>query len=230
MLSRVWRWFRSATPQGADDVKTSLKAAAREFFKAWSPRIVATAATGAVAARVAVGGWSWGDLAVAGGILAFWPFQEWLIHVFLLHFKPRKVLGITIDPLVAREHRRHHEDPWKIDAVFVPLPAVFFTLPAVSALWWTVMPTRELALTGMATFATMGLVYEWTHYLIHSRYRPRSAWYKQLWTNHRLHHCKNEHYWYGVTMMAGDRVLGTAPDEKAVARSETCRTIIEAVA
>ena len=32
-----------------------------------------------------------------------------------------------------------------------------------------------------------------------------------LWRNHRLHHCKNEHYWFGVTMLSGDRLLGTAP-------------------
>ena len=63
------------------------------------------------------------------------------------------------------------------------------------------------------------------HYLVHTRYTPRSARYQRLWRNHRLHHFKNEHYWFGVTMLSADRLLRTAPDPESVERSETARTL-----
>ena len=68
-------------------------------------------------------------------------------------------------------------------------------------------------------------VYEWTHYLIHTAYRPKSAAYRRIWRNHRLHHFKNEHYWHGITNTLADRVLGTDPDQREVPRSATARTL-----
>jgi len=62
------------------------------------------------------------------------------------------------------------------------------------------------------------------HLLVHTRYRPRTALYRRLWRNHRLHHFKNERLWFGVTMLGGDRLLGTAADPAAVsARASTRR-------
>ena len=56
-------------------------------------------------------------------------------------------------------------------------------------------------------------------------YRPRTWWFRRLWRNHRLHHFRNERHWYGVTMLAADRVLGTAGDERSVPLSATARTL-----
>ena len=61
--------------------------------------------------------------------------------------------------------------------------------------------------------------------MVHTRYRPRSWLYDRMWRNHRLHHFMNEHYWYGVTMLSGDRLLSTGPDRKSVEPSLTCRTL-----
>ena len=71
----------------------------------------------------------------------------------------------------------------------------------------------------------LGLCYEWTHFLIHTAYRPRSATYMRIWRNHRLHHFKNEHFWHGITNNLSDRVLGTNPDQRDVPKSETARTL-----
>jgi sterol desaturase/sphingolipid hydroxylase (fatty acid hydroxylase superfamily) len=68
-------------------------------------------------------------------------------------------------------------------------------------------------------------VYEWTHFLIHTAYRPRSRYYRSVWRNHRLHHFKNERYWHGITQTVSDRVLGTLPDHHQVQRSETARAL-----
>jgi hypothetical protein len=47
-----------------------------------------------------------------------------------------------------------------------------------------------------------------------------------VWRNHRLHHYKNEHYWFTVTSSGtADRVLGTYPDAETVRTSGTARAL-----
>ena len=83
-----------------------------------------------------------------------------------------------------------------------------------------------------ATYAlgatAMTLTYEWTHFLIHTDVRPRTPVYRALWRHHRLHHFRNENYWYGVTGRLGDRVLGTLPGKNDVPVSPTARTALAA--
>ena len=68
--------------------------------------------------------------------------------------------------------------------------------------------------------------YEWTHLLVHTRYRPKSRYYKRLARNHRRHHFRNEDYWMGITSNLGDRMFGTYPkDSKSVPLSDTARTL-----
>jgi hypothetical protein len=68
-------------------------------------------------------------------------------------------------------------------------------------------------------------VYEWTHYLIHTSYRPRHRLHRYVWRAHRSHHFRNEHYWFGVTMHIADHVIGTFPSGGAVEVSPTARTL-----
>ena len=79
--------------------------------------------------------------------------------------------------------------------------------------------------TGFAAAVFLSLAYEWTHYLIHTDYMPRTRFYRSLWRGHRLHHYRNENYWFGVTNHLGDRVLGTNPAKDAVPVSATARTL-----
>lgn len=204
---------------------STLGEAWRVFFHFWSPRIMLFYAVVAVAARIAAGGWSWWDLAIVAAVILPWPIQEWLIHVFILHFKPRKLGGRTIDLLVARKHREHHRDPWNLGLVFIPLHIHPFAPFIQVGFWFLVAPTTPLALTGIATYFVFSFHYEWVHYLVHTRYRPKSRLYDRLWRNHRLHHFMNEHYWYGVSMLSGDHLLRTAPDRREVEPSPTCRTL-----
>jgi sterol desaturase/sphingolipid hydroxylase (fatty acid hydroxylase superfamily) len=81
------------------------------------------------------------------------------------------------------------------------------------------------AATGLLTSYMILGAYEWTHYLIHSPHRPRSRYFRSIWRNHRLHHYKNERYWFGVTSTVGDRVIGTLPEQHDVPRSRTARTL-----
>ena len=47
-----------------------------------------------------------------------------------------------------------------------------------------------------------------------------------MWRNHRLHHYKNEHYWFTVTSTAtADRLFGTYPDPETVKSSKTVKAL-----
>jgi sterol desaturase/sphingolipid hydroxylase (fatty acid hydroxylase superfamily) len=67
--------------------------------------------------------------------------------------------------------------------------------------------------------------YEWSPFLIHSTYVPRSAGFRAVWRAHILHHYKNEQYWFGVTNPVADYVLRTRPAKDAVPTSPTARTL-----
>jgi len=196
------------------------------FLRHGSPRILVACESLAIAARIAVGGATARDALPLLGLLAYWPIQEWLIHVFILHAKPRRILGRTIDLRVPRKHRAHHREPWRLELLFIPMHSFLYSIPIVLGTWWLVTPTLPLALTGIAAHFALALHYEWVHFLVHTRVVPRNAYYRRLWRNHRRHHFKNEQYWFGVTMLGGDRLLGTAPDLATVPTSPTARSLV----
>jgi Fatty acid hydroxylase superfamily len=201
-----------------------LRDAGRTFLTHASPRIVTFVLGATVGARLAVARWSWWDGAIPGIVLAAQPFTEWLIHVVVLHFRPRSVGPIRIDPGVARKHRAHHADPKCARLVFVPLPDLVLLIGGIAAITLAVLPLPR-AVTWMVASYAMLFVYEWTHYLIHSTYRPRHAPYRHVWRAHRNHHFRNEHYWFGVTVHLADHVLGTFPDKHSVELSPTARSL-----
>jgi sterol desaturase/sphingolipid hydroxylase (fatty acid hydroxylase superfamily) len=86
-------------------------------------------------------------------------------------------------------------------------------------------PTTALALTALVAHLSGALHYEAVHFGVHTRVTPKGRFYQRLWQNHRLHHFKNEKFWYGVTRLEGDRLLGTGPDPATVALSPTARTL-----
>jgi sterol desaturase/sphingolipid hydroxylase (fatty acid hydroxylase superfamily) len=81
------------------------------------------------------------------------------------------------------------------------------------------------AATGLLVSYLILGAYEWSHFLIHTPYRPRGRYYRAIWRGHRLHHYKNEHFWFGVTSTVADHLLRTAPDQRSVPKSETARTL-----
>jgi hypothetical protein len=210
----------------AVDSPRTLREALPVFLRHGSPRILVAALALTVAIRLALASWSWWDTVPVAALLAYWPIQEWLIHVNILHFRPFTLFGRTVDFRVPRSHRAHHRAPWQIDILFIPMHSFIYTIPLVYIFWRAVTPTAALAFTGLLVHFALALHYEWVHFLAHTRVVPRTAFYQRLSRNHRLHHFKNEHYWFGVTMLSGDRLLGTAPVLKDVPTSRTCREIL----
>jgi len=209
------------------EVKT-LDHAWREFRANRSPKIIAAAIVAAGALRIALGGFTWRDAVAAAGMLAVYPFGEWAIHVHLLHLKPFRMRGRRVELPTAKAHREHHERPNHLGLILLaPLEAaalLALAVPVVLAVFAIFLPLRALITAAFAGYVLIG-AYEWTHFLIHTAYQPKTRYYRSIWRAHRLHHFKNERYWFGVTSTIGDRVIGTHPDQRSVPRSATARSL-----
>lgn len=216
----------STTVSAAKGAKIhTLGQARRYFLSKATPRIIFPLLAATLIGRVMVGRWGWRDLLVIAGILGLEPFTEWLIHVYILHFKPKTVRGRRVDLHAARKHREHHRNPNDPDTSFVPLPDLLALVVVLIVVMWLVTWSLPVFLTGLMTGLAMLLTYEWTHYLIHTSYKPTGRYYKYVWRAHRLHHFKNEHYWMGVTVHLADHVLRTFPQKSEVENSPTARTL-----
>ena len=198
----------------------------REFWKYPSPWMLSATFAAALAVRIAVGDWQLTDVLVPAMMLAVFPFYEWMIHVFILHWRPRRIAGLTIDPLLARKHREHHGDPRNVPLVFIPWKSLLWVTPLAIAVALLAFPRLGLGLSFLALLTLLGLAYEWSHYLIHSDYKPKTRVYRAIYRDHRLHHFKNEHYWFTVTSSGtADRVLRTYPDPATVPTSPTAKNL-----
>jgi sterol desaturase/sphingolipid hydroxylase (fatty acid hydroxylase superfamily) len=159
-------------------------------------------------------------------LVVFFPVIEWVIHVVILHWRPRKVGGVPVDSLLARKHRAHHADPRVLPLVFIPWQVELWLLPSYVVIGVFAFPGQSAGATFMLAVGALMFNYEWVHYLVHSDYRPRSKAFRAVWRNHRLHHYKNEHYWFTVTSSGtADRLFGTYPDSGEVRTSETVRQL-----
>jgi Fatty acid hydroxylase superfamily len=212
---------------------TTLGGAFRDFMRRRSPWLIIGAIVLVAAARIAIGGFGWADVVAVAGMLVVYPFGEWAIHVYLLHKKPFRFRDKEVELISSRAHRAHHRDPTNLDQLLLfewqvaSLLVAVLLVAGVGALigWLVTGGTSPAVLSAVLTGYVLVFNYEWTHFLIHTAYVPRTQLYKRVWRNHRLHHFKNEHFWHGVTNNFSDVVLGTNPDQREVERSQTARTL-----
>jgi sterol desaturase/sphingolipid hydroxylase (fatty acid hydroxylase superfamily) len=219
----------TAQPVGTAHIDTrTLGGVLRSFARAPQPWLIAAVLGVTLAGRVTEGTRvSWRDAVVVATLVALEPFTEWLLHVGVLHARPIRLGRRRLDLFAAVEHRRHHAEPRDLHGSLVP-PRVMAEAFGLAVLLSLVWPTWGMRLTATVTYAGLSGLYEWTHFLIHSDYKPRHAAYRRLWTAHRLHHFRNERYWFGVTRSLGDRVFGTYPDKDAVPTSKGVKDLLAA--
>lgn len=210
---------------GRRHLARTLPDAARQFLGFTSPRILLTCLAAAIILRVVVGDYRWSNLIWFAAVIVIQPFLEWVLHVFVLHARPRMVAGRQFDTVVARDHRAHHADPRDLPLVFIPLRWCGYLVLSVLLVGLAIPDWSGRSSFYVAAFA-MAVAYEWSHFLIHTDYKPRSGIYRHLYTNHRLHHFRNEKYWFGITNTLGDRILGTAPEKADVPVSATARDLL----
>ena len=207
------------------DGSDTLLGALKLFFQFATPRTIALKILVTLGIRCWIGDWTTTDLLIVAAILVYWPMQEWFFHMNLLHAKPRRFLGWTIDLGPSRAHRFHHRNPAVLETTFVPLKAILILIPVNVAFWSLLMSTWAVAFTGICFFSMAALMYEWVHYLTHTNYKPKTKYVQRIFRNHRLHHFKHEAYWHAFTVPFVDTVFGTNPDPTTVKKSKTVRTL-----
>lgn len=214
-----------ATPPArrVESIRT-LPAAARVFLRHGSAWLLLVASAVFLLMLGLHGRWSYGQLGIVAGLLVVQPFAEWLVHVYVLHAKPMRIAGRTIDLYQARKHRAHHADPRDLDILFIPLRG-HLSIAVLAVGLCAVLPTWSTRLALLATMAAQTLVYEWVHFLVHTDYKPKSRAYRRLYVGHRLHHYRNENYWFGVSRRFADTVLHTNPAKQDVPPSATARAL-----
>ena len=175
-----------------------------------------------------VGGGSWWELLIPAGLVALFPVIEWV------HPRRRSCTGgraasarSTIDSLLARKHREHHADPRDLPLVFIPWQVLVWLLPAYVVVALLAVPSASAALdaAGVGLRADVRLRVD----PLPDPQRlpaPVARAYRAVWRNHRLHHYKNEHYWFTVTTAGtADRLFGTYPDPETVPTSPTAKNL-----
>lgn len=219
---------RPIGPRYARERDLSLVSAFRLFLHERPPKLLIAHLLGWVGYRVwllAGGDVGWLDLIPLLAVPLLHPFVEWLVHVHVLHFRPRTMLGKQLDFHAAHYHRLHHRDPWDLRFVLMPIQTMILGLGSLAVLSWWIASSPGVWATVMVLAAGFALYYEWIHFLVHTSHRPKGWFFKRQWRLHRLHHYKNEHYWMGVTRHLGDMVLGTYADPDTVESSKTARTL-----
>jgi len=211
---------------GARRTSQSLGQAARAFVRHPSPWLIGSVLVGGSVARGFVHRYSWTELLVPVALVVLFPVIEWMVHVCVLHWRPRGLGPVAVDSLLARKHRAHHADPRDLPLVFIPWQVELWLLPAHVVVALVVFTDHAAGLSFLVAATALMLGYEWVHYLVHSDYRPRSRPFRAVWRNHRLHHYKNEHYWFTVTSAGtADRLFGTYPDAADVETSPTVKAL-----
>lgn len=214
-----------ATQSSPRRTEVTLGSVFRAFWRYPSPWMISGVLVTVLACRVVMWDWRIDDAYAPVILILLFPLLEWLIHVFVLHWRRGRSPGRPGHPS-GEEAPRTPRRPAPSPLIFIPWKALVWVIVGYNAAALIAFPRLGQALTFMVTVAVAGLVYEWTHYLIHSDYRPRSRAYKAVWRNHRLHHYKNEHYWFTVTTTASaDRLLGTYPDPATVQTSPTAKNL-----
>ena len=197
---------------------------AKTFVRHPGPILIAAAAAGTITSRLRLGRFRTADVGVAAGLVLAHPVAEWALHIYVLHRSRTGPDGQRRETFAARTHRQHHEDPKDVDLVLLPTEVTAGIVGATVAIGLA-LPDRRRGLTSSSVTLLSLLAYEWMHLLIHSPYRPKSRWYRSRWRAHRLHHYRNENYWFGVVATAADRMFGTAPQRDEVPVSATALTL-----
>ena len=125
------------------------------FFSSPTPRIFSVSIVAYLAGRIATGApLQMTELWIALGVIAGWPVLEWFLHMYLLHMKPLKLGGWTLDLYAGKIHRYHHRHPDNIERIFLPTEAMLVMTPIHLGVWWICTPNWAYALTGLRWLPT----------------------------------------------------------------------------
>eukprot|EP00270_Netrium_digitus_P004395 TRINITY_DN15477_c0_g1_i1.p1 TRINITY_DN15477_c0_g1~~TRINITY_DN15477_c0_g1_i1.p1 ORF type:complete len:229 (-),score=10.48 TRINITY_DN15477_c0_g1_i1:268-954(-) len=185
------------------NVPSTLGSAARVFFS--RPSIVVSMATSLVIGFIRLQiPWTISDPFVMLTVTLWWLFQEWFIHAKLLHS--------VFDWWGRDVHIVHHSMPYHHISIDGMKLVVSFMLAAFSVFFIIFQENLSLLLTATLTYYCMGLSYEWTHFLVHTRVRMDSYVGQIIKRAHVKHHLRDHHFWFSFTCPPIDNLMGTTPN------------------
>lgn len=153
------------------------------------------------------------DAALFGGMALFWCIQEHVIHDKLLHSQ-FAWMGRDI-------HEAHHEKPY-FNISIDPAWLMIAWLSVAHALFRFLLPLSS-SLSATLGYASFGLLYEWAHYIVHTRVKPPNAFWKRVRDNHIKHHLVDDRYWLSFTLPMVDDLFGTNPSVHEVKREHALK-------
>jgi sterol desaturase/sphingolipid hydroxylase (fatty acid hydroxylase superfamily) len=159
---------------------------------------MAGAAAGAWAAEVGP--------ALLGG--AIFIAGEYGFHRYVLH-APLAREGSRVRRLQRRLHYDHHAEPSRLELLFLPSWMLAANLALTVGLGWMLWARPAAVGSLVVGVVAATLAYEWTHYVAHIAYRPRTAWGRRIKKDHLWHHFRDARTRFGVTQPGLDLLMGT---------------------
>lgn len=144
------------------------------------------------------------DGVVFGAAVVFWWFQEHILHQRFLHSK--------LDWMGKDIHQGHHDKPYYHISIEPAGLLLGWMLTVHVILRCLVLPSSlPLALSATLGYSLAGLFYEWAHYIVHTKVRLKSPFWKTVKDNHIRHHLVNHDYWFGFSLPLIDDLFQTNP-------------------
>lgn len=169
------------------------------------------------------------EAAVFVSAILFWWLQEYFLHRVVLHSR--------IDWIGKSIHQTHHQKSYfhvSIDAPELLLGWLFTAYLIMRQL----LPWH-ICLTATVGYALAGLLYEWNHYIVHTKVKVKSSLessspimsavsrlFSQMRANHMRHHLLDNDYWYAFSVPQMDDLFCTNPDVREVRRAK--RRLVDA--
>lgn len=112
----------------------------------------------------------------------------------------------------------HHETPY-FHVSIDPPELILGVMALAGAVAWALFGGGALSATAALAYFSAGLLYEWLHFIVHTRWVPPAggvgSWLRAVRRHHMLHHCRNEGYWLSFSLPAVDGLFGTLPGAAA---------------
>ena len=196
----------------------------RFFIREPGPPLVLISISGFIFARIQSSmPYSTAEVLIFVSSIIIWWIQEYFFHRILLH-SSCQWLGKSI-------HQTHHGKNYFHVSIDPPELLLGWLLCAHIILR-SVLPWHY-CLSATIGYALAGLVYEWSHYIVHTKVRPPkgidgttsfflsetlSKLFSQMRDNHMRHHLVDDRYWYAFSVPAMDDLFDTSPHVKEVRR------------
>ena len=176
------------------------------------------------------------ELAIFASSIVLWWVQEYFFHRVLLH-SPFNWIGKSI-------HASHHEKTYFHISIDPPALLLGWLFTAHFLIKAAILPSPHqyhLCLIATIGYSLAGLIYEWSHYIVHTKVKPHVipktspsyqnlSWvqrtiiqpimisYAKMRDNHIRHHLIDDSYWYAFSFVEMDDLFGTNPNVKDVKR------------